>query len=102
MHENVIARLPADKAVALGVIEPLYCSCFHMCCTVCSFCVVTLERVGRKTCAVDLLLRRGLLNDRFGLTHTVIVSGRPMISKFCAVLLQLLYLPHPNSESTPD
>jgi hypothetical protein len=31
MHENVFARLAADKAVALGVIEPLYCSLFHMC-----------------------------------------------------------------------
>src|SRR6266436_3952767 len=31
MHENVFARLAADKAVALGVIEPLYCSLFHVC-----------------------------------------------------------------------
>ena len=29
MHENVIARLTADEAVAFGVIEPLYRSLFH-------------------------------------------------------------------------
>ena len=30
MHENIFAGLPADKAVALGVIEPLNCSLFHI------------------------------------------------------------------------
>jgi hypothetical protein len=30
MHENVFAGLTADKAIALGVIEPLYCSLFHI------------------------------------------------------------------------
>ena len=29
MHENVLARLTADKAVAFGVVKPLYCSLFH-------------------------------------------------------------------------
>src|SRR5207247_10441578 len=29
MHEYIFAGLTANKAVALGVIEPLYCSCFH-------------------------------------------------------------------------
>jgi hypothetical protein len=29
MDENIFARLAADKAVAFGVIEPLYCSLFH-------------------------------------------------------------------------
>jgi hypothetical protein len=28
MHENVLASLPADEAVALGVVKPLYCSLF--------------------------------------------------------------------------
>jgi hypothetical protein len=28
VHENVFASLPADEAVALSVIEPLYCSLF--------------------------------------------------------------------------
>jgi hypothetical protein len=30
MHENVFAGLTADEAVALGVIEPLNCSLFHI------------------------------------------------------------------------
>jgi len=60
MHENVFARLAADKAVALGVIEPLYCSLFHVFCTLVSFLIVTLEGFGG-TCAGDLLLRRELL-----------------------------------------
>ena len=60
MHENVFARLTADKAVALGIIEPLYCSLFHVCLYSCSFVIVTLEGFGR-TCAGDLLLRRELL-----------------------------------------
>ena len=29
MHEHVLARLAADKAVAFGVVKPLYCSLFH-------------------------------------------------------------------------
>jgi hypothetical protein len=31
MHEYIFAGLTANKAIALGVIEPLYCSCFHVC-----------------------------------------------------------------------
>jgi len=46
MHENVFASLTADKTVALGVIEPLYCSLFHMCLYSCSFVIVTLEGFG--------------------------------------------------------
>ena len=30
MHENVFATLAADKAIALGVVEPLHCSLFHI------------------------------------------------------------------------
>src|ERR1044072_5856396 len=29
MHENIVARLPADKAKALSVVKPLYCSLFQ-------------------------------------------------------------------------
>ncbi len=47
MHENVFASLTADKAVALGVIEPFYCSLFHSD-WVLFLCVVTLEGFGRK------------------------------------------------------
>jgi hypothetical protein len=28
VHKNVFASLPADEAVALSVIKPLYCSLF--------------------------------------------------------------------------
>jgi hypothetical protein len=30
MHENVFAILTADKAIALGMVKPLHCSCFHL------------------------------------------------------------------------
>ena len=30
MHENVLAILTANKTVAFGVVEPLYCSLFHV------------------------------------------------------------------------
>ena len=30
MHKNVFAILAADEAVAFGVVEPLYCSLFHV------------------------------------------------------------------------
>jgi hypothetical protein len=29
VHENVLAILAADKTVALGIVKPLDCSCFH-------------------------------------------------------------------------
>jgi len=29
MHEDILPGLAADKAVAFGVVKPLYCSCFH-------------------------------------------------------------------------
>jgi hypothetical protein len=29
MHEDVCARVAADKAVAFGVVKPLHCSLFH-------------------------------------------------------------------------
>ena len=37
MHENVFARLPANKAVTLGVVEPLYRSLFCHTGYTCSF-----------------------------------------------------------------
>jgi hypothetical protein len=30
MHEYIFAILAADESVALGVVKPLYCSCFHV------------------------------------------------------------------------
>ena len=29
VHENVFTILAADETIALGIVEPLYCSCFH-------------------------------------------------------------------------
>jgi hypothetical protein len=36
MHKNIFAALPTDKAVAFGVVKPLYSSLFHIW-SVCSF-----------------------------------------------------------------
>jgi hypothetical protein len=30
MHKNIFAILTADETVAFGVVEPLYCSLFHV------------------------------------------------------------------------
>jgi hypothetical protein len=29
VNENVLAVLAADESIALGIVKPLYCSCFH-------------------------------------------------------------------------
>jgi len=29
VHEYIFAILAADKTIALGIVKPLYCSCFH-------------------------------------------------------------------------
>src|SRR5882762_8660969 len=29
MHEYILAVLAADESIALGVVKPLHCSCFH-------------------------------------------------------------------------
>jgi len=29
VNENVLAILAADKSIALGIVKPLYCPCFH-------------------------------------------------------------------------
>jgi hypothetical protein len=30
MYENILAILAADESIALGIVKPLYCSCFHV------------------------------------------------------------------------
>jgi len=30
VHEDVLATLAADETISLGVVEPLYCSLFHI------------------------------------------------------------------------
>src|SRR5205085_2990883 len=59
MHENIFARLPADETVALGIVEPLHSSLFHV---VLVFLFVYLRwRESEETCAGYWLLRRELL-----------------------------------------
>src|SRR5262249_14389618 len=29
MHEDIFAILTADESIALGIVKPLHCSCFH-------------------------------------------------------------------------
>ena len=29
VHENILPVLAADETIALGIVKPLYCSCFH-------------------------------------------------------------------------
>lgn len=61
MHENVFAILAADKAVAFGVIEPLYCSLFHKCVCTLFLCDSYAGGIREETCAGYWLLRRELL-----------------------------------------
>ena len=42
MHENIVARLAADKAEALGIVKPFHCSLFH--CVTCFCCFGFLLR----------------------------------------------------------
>src|ERR1700733_12303378 len=72
MHENIFARLPADKAVALGIIEPLYCSLFHVFIVV-PFLYFTLEGVGR-TCRL-LAVEARTAHHRFSLTYATILRA---------------------------
>ena len=30
VNENVLAILAAEKTITLGIVKPLYCSCFHV------------------------------------------------------------------------
>ena len=43
MHENVVARLTADKAEAFGVVKPFHCSLFH--CVTCFHFEFLLRRI---------------------------------------------------------
>jgi hypothetical protein len=68
MHENVFARLAADKAVALGIVKPLYCSLFHMFVLVVP--VLKLRwRESEKHCAGLLAFEARAARDRFCLTY---------------------------------
>ena len=60
VHKNIFAILAADKTVAFGVIEPLYCSLFCHVDTDIPFNRFTLERFGG-TAGRLLLMKRELL-----------------------------------------
>src|SRR5438270_5865204 len=38
MHEYILAILTADETIALGIVKPLHCSCFH--CVAISFVLI--------------------------------------------------------------
>ena len=63
MHENVFAILAADEAVALGVVEPLYCSLFCHVDTGVPFNRFTLERFGVVLAGYWLMKRELLTTD---------------------------------------
>jgi hypothetical protein len=61
MHENIISRLPADKAEALGIVKPLHCSLFHSCYL---FCIrefllrrIAASEAGRRYCGTNYQMR---------------------------------------------
>jgi hypothetical protein len=59
VHENIFPRLTADESVPFGIVEPLYCSLFHI---YILFPFVYLRwRESEETCAGYWLLRRELL-----------------------------------------
>jgi hypothetical protein len=78
VDENIFAILAADKAIALRVVEPLYCSCFH--CVANSFSLVILLRdqtqdnAGR--CCLALLLTNRFRSNAgtFYLTDTIFLQ----------------------------
>jgi len=37
MHEDILAILTANEAIAFGVVKPLYCSLFHSLVLLCPF-----------------------------------------------------------------
>jgi hypothetical protein len=80
MHKNVFASLTANKAVAFGVVEPLYCSLFCHVVTVPFQIDFTLERFGGTEGRL-LAVEARAAHDRFGLTHTGIVRDAGTISK---------------------
>src|ERR1019366_1950796 len=56
VNENVLAILAADKTIALGIVKPLYCSCFH---DVAVFLVVVEVCAGTRIVQAGHALERG-------------------------------------------
>jgi hypothetical protein len=80
VDENVLTALTADETIALGIVKPLYCSCFHG---------VTLDSlfVGCALCQWQnffrqvTLLSRELLKNCKDQTQQDCTSGIPEIAK---------------------
>ena len=80
MHENVLATLAADKAIALGVVEPLNCSLFHI--LVLLFLFESYVGGNRKKLAqVTCCVKARAAHDRIGLTHISIIRETCKFSK---------------------
>src|SRR6478672_12007841 len=74
MDEYIFAGLAADKAIAFGVIEPLYCALFHIVVLLflcCSYAGGSRKKNWRRLLAVEARTAY----DRFGLTHDASVPG---------------------------
>jgi hypothetical protein len=80
MHKHILARLAADKAVALGVVEPLYCSLFHILVLLflcCSYAGGSRKKNLRRLLAVEARSA----HYRVGLTYSDIVLSPRDFSK---------------------
>ena len=80
VHENVFATLTADKTVAFGIVEPLYCSLFHLF-VLLFLCSSYAGGIRRKICAGLLAVEARAAHNRFGLTHKFILPAGRRISK---------------------
>jgi len=99
MHKNVFATLPANEAVAFGVIEPLYCSLFCHVDTV--FLSIVLRWKDSEVLKGRLLaVEARTAHDRFGLTHTRIVREARTISKAIRPSLSSRRAPDPTDGTT--
>ena len=88
VHKNIFAVLPADKAVAFGVVKPLYCSLFCHVVTGVPFNQFTLDRLGG-TAGRLLAVEARTAHDRFGLTYKD--NGTRIIHDWQADLGSLLF-----------
>jgi hypothetical protein len=68
VHKNIFSGLTANEAIALGVVEPLYCSLFCHVDTGVPFNRFTPERFGGTKGRLLAFWARAA-HDRFGLTH---------------------------------
>jgi len=56
VYEHILAALATDKPIALGIVKPLYCSCFHgvarfLFCQICAVSIAELLQAGHAAVA---------------------------------------------------